>query len=77
MDGKVNYREARNLNFEIGRLAKIELEKTKARFFRTMALVAASPHVKYHGLWTTDFAVTLKNRMYTGNFNEVRKGREK
>jgi hypothetical protein len=42
-----------------------------------MAQVAASPHVKYHGLWATDFAVTLINRMYPGNMDEVRKEREK
>jgi hypothetical protein len=77
IDGKVNYHESRNLSFEIGRLAKVEKDQIKARFFRTMAQVAASPHVKYHGLWATDFAVTLINRMYPGNMDEVRKEREK
>jgi len=77
IDGKVSYHEARNLSFEISRLAKIEKDPIKARFFRTMAQVAASPHVKYHGLWATDFAVTLINRMYPGNIEEVRKEREK
>jgi len=77
MNGKVSYREARNLSFEIGRLATIEKDRIKARFFRTMAQVAASPHVKYHGLWATDFAVTLINRIYPGNREEVRKEREK
>jgi hypothetical protein len=77
VDGKVNYNEARNLSFEIGRYAQTEKDKIKARFFRTMAQVAASPHVKYHGLWATDFAVTLINRMYPGNMDAVRKEREK
>jgi len=77
MDRKVSYHEARNLSFEIGRLATIEKDKIKARFFRTMAQVAASPHVKYHALWATDLAVTLINRMYPGNREEVRKEREK
>jgi hypothetical protein len=76
IDGKVNYHEARNLSFEIGRLAKNENDPVKARFFRTMAQIAASPHVKYHGLWATDFAVTLINRMYPGNMAAVRKERE-
>ena len=70
--GEVNYHEARNLSFEISRFAKIEKDQIKARFFRTMAQVAASPHVKYHGLWATDFAVTLTNRMYPGNMDKVR-----
>jgi hypothetical protein len=77
IDGKVNYHEARNLSFEIGRYAQTEKDQIKARFFRTMAQVAASPHVKYHGLWATDFAVTLINRMYPGNMDAVRKEREK
>lgn len=77
IDGKVNYHEARNLSFEIGRLAQIEKDQVKARFFRTMAQVAASPHVKYHGLWATDFSVTLINRMYPGNMDAVRSEREK
>jgi hypothetical protein len=77
IEGKVNYHEARNLSFEIGRIAQIEKDQIKARFYRTMAQVAASPHVKYHGLWATDFAVTLINRMYPGNMEEVRKEREK
>jgi hypothetical protein len=76
IDGKVNFHEARNLSFEIGRLATNEKDLIKARFFRTMAQIAASPHVKYHGLWATDFAVTLINRIYPGNLDEVRKERE-
>jgi hypothetical protein len=76
IDGKVNYHEARNLSFEIGRLAQKERDPVKARYFRTMAQIAASPHVKYHGLWATDFAVTLINRMFPGNMVEVRKERE-
>ncbi len=76
IDGEVNYHEARNLSFEIGRLARNETDQIRTRFYRTMAQVAASPHVKYHGLWATDFAVTLINRMYPGNMDEVRKERE-
>ena len=76
MEGYENYHDARNLSFEIGRLAKIEKDPIKARFFRTMAQVAASPHVKYHGLWATDFAVTLINRLYPGDMEEVRKERK-
>lgn len=77
IDGKTNYHESRNLSFELGRSATAEKDKIKARFFRTMAQIAASPHVKYHGLWATDFAVTLINRLYPGNMDEVRKEREK
>ena len=77
IEGKVNYHEARNLSFEISRIAREEKDLIKVRFHRTMAQIAASPHVKYHGLWATDFAVTLINRIFPGNMDEVRKEREK
>lgn len=77
MDGKVNYHEARNLSLEISRIARDEKDLVKVRFLRTMAQIAASPHVKYHGLWATDFAVTLINRMYPGNMDKVRIERTK
>jgi hypothetical protein len=77
MDGKVNYHEARNLSLEISRIARTEKDLIKVRFLRTMAQIAASPHVKYHGLWATDFAVTLINRMYPGNMNKVEIERKK
>lgn len=72
IDGKVNYHEARNLSFEISRIARVERDPIKVRFLRAMAQIAASPHVKYHGLWATDFAVTLTNRMYPGNMDKVK-----
>jgi hypothetical protein len=77
IDGTVNYHDARNLSFEISRIAKDEKDLIKVRFLRTMAQIAASPHVKYHGLWATDFAVTLINRMYPGNMGKVRIERNK
>jgi hypothetical protein len=76
LDGKTHYHEARNLSFEISRIARDEKDVVKVRFLRTMAQIAASPHVKYHGLWATDFAVTLINRMYPDDMNAVKMERE-
>lgn len=76
IDGKVNYHEARNLSFQMGRLAREEKDTVKQRFLRTMAQVAAVPHVKYHALWATDFAITLINRMFPDNMEMVKKERE-
>lgn len=77
LDGKVNYHEARNLSLQISRIARDEKDIVKVRFLRTIAQIAASPHVKYHGLWATDFAVTLVNRMHPGDMDAVRREREK
>ena len=75
--GESSYHAARNLSFEISRLAKKEEDVVKVRFYRTMAQLVASPHVKYHGLWATDFAITLINKMYPGDFEAVKKERLK
>jgi len=79
LDGKTNYHEARNISFSgLYRYARDENDLIKQRFYKTMAQIACIPHVKYHALWATDFAVTLINRMYPGNLDEVRKeGRHK
>jgi hypothetical protein len=75
IDGKVNYHAARNIDF--GRPAREEKDPVKIKFFRTMQQIAGTPHVKYHALWATDFAITLINKMYPDNMDEVRKEREK
>lgn len=77
LDRKANYHEARNLSLQISRIARTETDPIKARFLRTMAQIAASPHVKYHGLWVTDFAVTLVNRLHPGDMEAVKKERKK
>lgn len=43
---------------------------------RTMAQLTASPHVKYHGLWASDFAITLINTMHPNDEAAVRNERK-
>ena len=74
--GEANYHEARNCSFRIGRLVKETTDPVAVRFLRTMAQITASPHVKYHGLWATDFAVTLINTQKPGDMAAVRAERE-
>lgn len=77
LDGKVNYHPARNASFEVGRLARGEQDLIKKRYLRTMSQLIATPHVKYHGLWATDYAVTLINALHPGDLNAVRMERSK
>jgi hypothetical protein len=42
-----------------------------------MAQISCIPHVKSHGLWATDIAVTLINKMHQDNIDEVIKERKK
>jgi hypothetical protein len=77
LDGKANYHEARSLSFdELYQIAREECDEVKLRYFKTMAQVTCIPHVKFHALWASDFAITLINRMYPGNLDEVIKERE-
>ena len=73
--GEANYHAARNASFRIGRQARYTTDRTVERFLRTMAQLMASPHVKYHGLWASDFAITLINTMYPNDEAAVRNER--
>jgi len=70
--GKANYHAARNASFQIGRQARSTTDRVAERFLRTMAQLMASPHVKYHGLWASDFAITLINTMHPNDEAVVR-----
>ena len=50
-------------------------DRVAERFLRTMAQLMASPHVKYHGLWASDFAITLINTMHPNDEAAVRNER--
>ncbi len=76
LDGKAHYQKARSIGGELYDLAREKKDPVKERFFRTMAQIVCVPHVKYHALWATDFAVTLINRMLPGDLDAVRKERE-
>lgn len=76
ISGKANFQKARSMGGELHSLAREEKNPVKARFFRTMAQLACVTHVKYHALWAADFAVTLINRLYPGNLEEVRRERQ-
>ncbi len=73
--GEANYHAARNASFRIGRQARSATDRVAERFLRTMAQLTASPHVKYHGLWASDFAITLINTMHPNNEAAVRNER--
>jgi hypothetical protein len=77
IDGKVNYHAARNISFaHLYKNARGETDEIKKKFYKTIAQISCIPHVKAHGLWATDFAVTLINKIYPNNLDEVRKERQ-
>jgi hypothetical protein len=41
-----------------------------------MAQNSCIPHVKFHALWATDFAITLINKLYPSDLDEVKNERQ-
>lgn len=74
-EGKATYQETRQAAAVIPDLARAEKDPVKAKVLRVVGQVALIPHVKRHALIASEYAVTLVNLMYPGNFEEVRKER--
>jgi hypothetical protein len=76
LNKETSYHEARNIAFgDLCKQAREENDAVKERFYKTMMQIACIPHCKYHALWAADFAVTLVNRMYPNDIDEVEKER--
>lgn len=77
LEGKCNYHKARNVDYShMLEEAKQANDFVKIRFIKTMAQITCIPHVKAHGLWATDFAITLINCMAKDDLNLVTKERK-
>ena len=77
LDGMTNYHEARNIAFGVlHRHARAAGDEVTARFYRCMGQIACIPHVKFHALWASDFAITLVNRLRPGDKGAVTKERQ-
>lgn len=76
LSGKTNFHPARNLAGALQDLARTEQDPFMARFDRTLAQAAAIPHIKFHGLWLTDFGISLINRRHPGDIEQVQKERQ-
>lgn len=71
-----NYHRARKLAGEMQDLARTEPDPLTARFYRTIAQAAAIPHVKFHGLWLTDFGISLINRRFPNDLEAITQERQ-
>lgn len=75
-EGKAKFQDARNVAFRMHTLAREEKDPVKAKVYRVLGQVAATPHVKRHALIASDYAVTLINLLHPKDMEEVRKERE-
>lgn len=77
IDGETNYHKARNIAFtDLYKEARESKDLIKKNFVKTMAQLTCIPHVKAHGLWGSDMAITLINAMYPNNLDKVKEERE-
>ncbi|MDO5101082.1 MAG: hypothetical protein Q4D52_05915, partial [Eubacteriales bacterium] len=77
IDGKVNYHKARNIAFtDLYREARESNDLIKKKFVKTMAQIVCIPHVKAHGLWASDIAITLINEIYPNDLSKVKEERK-
>ena len=60
----------------LNRLAREERDPVKEKVLRVMGQAAATPHVKWHALIASEYAITLINLLYPKDFDEARKERE-
>jgi hypothetical protein len=77
LDETANYHKARNIAFRhLYATARAENDLVRLKFYKTMAQIACIPHVKFHALWATDFAITLINAIHPGDRAAIKKERE-
>lgn len=60
----------------INSLAHDEKNMIKAKVLRAMSQVAATPHVRWHALVASEYAVDITNLMFTKDVNKVKDERE-
>ena len=67
IEDKTNYHKAAKENNDI----------IKKKFIKTMSQIACIPHVKAHGLWGSDMAITLINSLFPNDETKVKEERLK
>lgn len=73
---EVKFQEARNVADKMLQLAREEKDPIKIKFLRLMGQVAATPHVRWHALAASEYAIVIINLMHPKNFNKVKEERE-
>ena len=75
-DREVKFQDALEIAGMINRLAREEKNLIKAKALRAMGQVAATPHVKWHALVASEYAIVIINLMYPKNFDKIKEERE-
>ncbi len=75
-DKEARFQDALQVAGMINSLAREEKNPIKAKALRAMGQVAATPHVRWHALAASEYAIVMVNLMYPNNFDKVKEERE-
>lgn len=74
--GEATFQEARQVAGVVNSLARDEKDPVTVKVLRAMGQVAATPHVRWHALAASEYAIVVTNIMFPGDFDKVRAERE-
>lgn len=73
---EVKFQEALEVAGKINNLAREEKDQVKAKALRAMGQIVATPHVRWHPLVASEYAVVMINLLYPEDMEKVRLERE-
>ena len=73
---EVKFQAALEVAGLINDLARVEKNLIKAKALRALGQVAATPHVRWHALVASEYAIVMINLMYPKDFDKVKEERE-
>jgi hypothetical protein len=73
---EVKFQDALQVAGKMNRLARDEKNPLHAKVLRAMGQVAATPHVKWHALVASEYAIVIINLLYPNNLDKVKEERE-
>lgn len=73
---EVRFQDALEIAGRLNSLARGEKNIVKAKALRALGQVAATPHVRWHPLVASEYAVVVINQLYPKNLDKVKEERE-
>ncbi len=73
---EAKFQEGRDAAGVLHDLARAEKDPVKVKVLRAMGQVAATPHVRWHALAASEYAVVVVNLLHPGDMEKVRQERE-
>ncbi len=73
---EAKFREALAIAGQINDLARVETDPIRTKALRAMGQIAATPHVRWHPLVASEYAVVMINLLHPKDFDKVKEERE-